>query len=54
VTTQGLEYTLRDETLSTGSSRGLSNVIAARPASVRLRHGTLLVIEQPAEGDEPQ
>jgi thiamine pyrophosphokinase len=54
VTTQGLEYPLRDEALVTGSSRGLSNVVASTPASVGLRHGTLLVVEQPAEGDEWQ
>ncbi|HEX6655579.1 MAG TPA: thiamine diphosphokinase [Candidatus Limnocylindria bacterium] len=53
VTTSGLEYPLRDETLLTGSSRGLSNVILTRPASVRLRRGTLLVVEQPEDGDEP-
>jgi thiamine pyrophosphokinase len=54
VTTQGLEYPLRDETLLAGSSRGLSNVIAAKPASVGVRQGALLVIEQPGEGDETQ
>ena len=50
VTTTGLEYPLRDETLTTGSSRGLSNVVVERPATVSLRHGTLLIVEQPAEG----
>lgn len=49
VTTAGLEYPLRDETLAMGRSRGLSNVIAAEPASVGLRQGTLLVVEQPAD-----
>jgi thiamine pyrophosphokinase len=52
VTTTGLAYPLRDETLRTGSSRGLSNVIVAKPAAVRLRQGTLLVHEQPA-GEPP-
>ena len=45
VTTSGLRYPLRDEPLHLGSSRGLSNEVAAQPASVRLRGGTLLVIE---------
>ena len=52
VTTIGLEFGLRDETLHAGSSRGLSNVIAAKPATVSLRQGTLLVFEQPA-GEQP-
>jgi len=51
ITTSGLEYPLRDEVLTAGSSRGLSNVIVAKPATVRLRSGTLLVVEQPAEGE---
>ena len=51
VTTAGLAYPLRDESLLLGSSRGLSNVIVAAPASVRLREGTLLIVEQPAEGE---
>ena len=45
VTTEGLRYPLRGETLAFGSSRGLSNEVASRPAGVRLRSGTLLVIE---------
>jgi thiamine pyrophosphokinase len=45
VTTIGLRYPLRDEPLPMGSTRGLSNVVATKPASVQLRRGTLLVIE---------
>lgn len=45
VRTTGLRYPLRGETLHFGRSRGLSNVVALRPASVTLEHGVLLVIE---------
>jgi thiamine pyrophosphokinase len=45
VTTDGLAYPLANETLRLGESRGLSNVISAAPASVRLEAGTLLVVE---------
>jgi thiamine pyrophosphokinase len=45
VTTEGLSYPLAGETLRSGESRGLSNVIARAPASVRLEAGTLLVVE---------
>lgn len=45
VRTTGLRYPLRDETLRLGSSRGVSNEIAAPPASVSVRSGALLVVE---------
>ena len=45
VSTTGLHYPLRDETLVMGRSRGLSNVVSGAPASVTLRAGSLLVIE---------
>jgi thiamine pyrophosphokinase len=45
VRTTGLRYPLRDETLRLGSSRGVSNEISARPASVTVGSGTLLVVE---------
>jgi thiamine pyrophosphokinase len=48
VTTRGLRYPLRDETLEPGSSRGLSNVRTAALAGVAIRAGRLLVIETPA------
>ena len=44
VTTEGLTYPLRGETLEPGSSRGVSNVFAARTATVSLEHGVLLAI----------
>ncbi len=42
VTTEGLEYSLKDEILYFGSPRGVSNVIAEAHAQVRMRAGTLL------------
>ena len=48
VTTAGLGYPLRDDTLSPGSARGTSNVVRQAPASVRLATGLLLVIEPDA------
>jgi thiamine pyrophosphokinase len=45
VTTKGLRYGLRGETLRFGRARGLSNEIASLPATVSLDKGTLLVFE---------
>ena len=45
VTTDGLRWPLADATLRLGRSRGLSNEVVSRPGSVRIEHGTLLVIE---------
>ena len=45
ITTEGLLYPLRDETLPPGPARGLSNVRVAAEASVSFRRGSLLVIE---------
>jgi thiamine pyrophosphokinase len=45
VTTTGLRFPLRSETLHLGRSRGLSNEVEEVPASVSLDGGTLLVIE---------
>jgi thiamine pyrophosphokinase len=45
VTTRGLRYPLDGEALRMGRSRGLSNVVVAKAASVRVAAGTLLVIE---------
>ena len=50
VTTDGLLYPLAGETLTAGSSRGVSNELAAREATVRLRDGVLLVIQPGALG----
>jgi thiamine pyrophosphokinase len=47
VTTEGLRYPLRDETLRFGRARGLSNEVDALPATVTVRKGSLLVFETP-------
>jgi thiamine pyrophosphokinase len=44
IVTEGLAYPLRDETLSPGQPRGVSNVFTGTRASVSLRRGLLLVI----------
>jgi len=51
VTTEGLQYPLDDEPLPAGSTRGLSNVIAAPGATIALRTGRLLIVETPATLD---
>lgn len=48
VTTQGMRFELHDEALDVRRTRGLSNVVAAPPASVTLDEGRLLVIEPDA------
>lgn len=53
VTTDGLRWPLAGATLRAGRSRGLSNEVVATPASVRLREGTLLVVETSTEGAIP-
>ena len=45
VTTLGLRFPLRGETVRIGRSRGLSNVVDEDPASVSLERGVLLVVE---------
>jgi thiamine pyrophosphokinase len=49
VVTEGLLYPLRGETLSAGSSRGISNVFAAEEARISLERGVLLAVRP---GDE--
>lgn len=44
VTTEGLVYPLRGETLEAGSSRGVSNVFEAEVAHVSLERGVLVAI----------
>ena len=44
VTTEGLAYPLRGETLAAGSTRDVSNVFAEATASVRVERGVLLAI----------
>jgi len=51
VTTDGLRWPLASATLRFGRSRGLSNEVVGLPASVRIEHGTLLVIETALRGD---
>jgi thiamine pyrophosphokinase len=48
VRTNGLEYALAGETLDPGSSRGVSNVFAAKTARVSVGSGILLAV-RPAE-----
>ena len=49
VTTSGLAWPLRGETLRASSSRGVSNTFAAPLATVRLDRGTLLAIQPGVE-----
>jgi thiamine pyrophosphokinase len=44
VTTSGLEWPLRQETLSCGTTRGVSNVLVGDSASVTLERGLLLCV----------
>jgi thiamine pyrophosphokinase len=44
VTTYGLRYALRGETLEPGSSRGVSNVFVAERSRIELERGVLLAI----------
>ena len=50
ITTEGLRYPLRGESLSPGTSRGVSNVIEAVPATVQLDDGVLLAVF-PGQGE---
>jgi thiamine pyrophosphokinase len=52
LTTGGLRYPLRDESLRTGPSRGLSNVRIADNAFVMVGSGRILVVETPARFPE--
>lgn len=51
VTTHGLEYPLNAERIPFGSSRGVSNVIAAGDAHITLEGGLLLCVLTPADYD---
>jgi len=46
VSTEGLDYPLRDETLRLGSSRGVSNVMTAKQAEVRVCSGLLFCLHK--------
>ncbi len=50
VTTAGLAYPLRDETLFFGQARGVSNVFEGAAAEVWLREGMMLVMHMKDEG----
>jgi thiamine pyrophosphokinase len=45
IVTDGLRYPLRDETLAPGTTRGVSNELEGDAGSVRLREGTVLVVQ---------
>ena len=45
VRTRGLRFPLDDETLAPGSSRGVSNELAATSAEVRVADGTVLAVQ---------
>ncbi len=52
ITTAGLRWPLRAETLEPGSTRGVSNEIVSGPVSVELTGGSLLVVgTRPLERD---
>jgi thiamine pyrophosphokinase len=44
ITYTGLAYPLVDATLAIGSTRGVSNVVAAAPATITIKEGVLLVV----------
>ena len=46
ITTEGLRWSLTTETLSAGSTRGVSNVMDAALASIEVEEGTLLIIHE--------
>lgn len=52
VTTRGLQWTLENARLESGSSRGLANVILEVPATVTIAAGRLLVIEIASHTEE--
>ncbi len=45
ITYTGLEYPLVDATLCLGSTRGISNVLAASPATIRIADGLALIVQ---------
>ena len=54
VTTKGLTFPLRDETLEPGSSRGVSNIFASPTARIEVDRGVLLALRPGTDpaGDE--
>jgi thiamine pyrophosphokinase len=51
IATEGLRYRLHDEPLSFGAARGLSNLMEAMTARVKLTQGLLLAVHTPAADD---
>ena len=49
VTTEGLEWPLHEDTLRFGPARGMSNVLTAERARVRVRRGMLLCVVRRSE-----
>lgn len=49
ITLQGFQYPLQNETLALGSSRGISNVLAAPSGSITLLSGLALVLYYPLD-----
>ncbi len=54
VRTEGLEYPLGGETLPSGTTRGVSNVLSASRATVALDEGTVLVVRPGPELDQSE
>lgn len=54
ITYEGLEYPLADATLRLGSTRGVSNVVAALPARIRIGEGIALVVQECGAGMESE
>ena len=54
VRTVGLEYRLDGETLSSGTTRGVSNVLLDREATVSLEEGTVIVVRPGPERIESE
>jgi len=52
VTTEGLEYPLRHETLAAGTSRGTSNLFTAHEATITVARGCLLAVRPGPETTE--
>ena len=52
ITTEGLEYPLRGETLPPGPSRGVSNVFSASEARITVERGCLLAVHPAPETEE--
>lgn len=46
ITTEGLEFSMKDDVLLASSTRGVSNMLSAPTATVTLRSGVLLAIHQ--------